>query len=183
MTTLLQFAERVTTAPVLGGSAKWEARLAFIDTVGCMLAGSGEQATRRSEQAARLWREGCSYSVQNDTPRPEIHRLAGKLLVDGYEVPHDVADLSPKHPDRVTLELTGGKSLEESEAHVLGSREHPIADAALEAKFMTCAERALSNTAALRLLDWLKHAERSPAAQMFSLVHDDHAARLRSRTA
>jgi 2-methylcitrate dehydratase PrpD len=117
MTSLLQFAERVTTARALGGSAKWEARLAFIDTVGCMLADSGEKATRISEQAARLWGEGCSCSVQSDTRR-------------------------------------------------LGPSGAAFVDAA-----------------ALRLLDWPKHAERSPAAQILSLVHDEHAAHLRSRTA
>jgi 2-methylcitrate dehydratase PrpD len=63
---------------------------------------------------------------------------------------------------RVTLRLRGGRIDSRSTTGARGYPANPASDAELDAKFLSCAERALSKSSSRRALDLLRAIEASP---------------------
>jgi 2-methylcitrate dehydratase PrpD len=76
------------------------------------------------------------------------------------------ASLDPKAPPlteaRVRIVLRDGRSFDQAAHGARGYPERPASDAELDAKFLACATRAVSQSAASQALDLLRSIERLP---------------------
>lgn len=71
--------------------------------------------------------------------REDIADLESKLTVNAYDVPDSIGDLSPNHPDQVSVHSEDGVEHKRSRAEVKGSRNNPVDQAILRHKFGECA--------------------------------------------
>ncbi len=70
--------------------------------------------------------------------RPGIAALIGRIAADPYDPGPEVTDMSPEHPDTVTVALAGGPVLAETVAHVPGGAGRPMTEGELRRKFRDC---------------------------------------------
>ncbi|MDW4551184.1 MmgE/PrpD family protein [Defluviimonas sp. D31] len=82
--------------------------------------------------------------------RPAIAALLERTGVDAYDPGPALDDMSPDHPDRVTVYLAGGGTLSETVGNVAGGPARPMSPADIRAKFASCGG---DDATATRLLD------------------------------
>ncbi|MEM8732025.1 MAG: MmgE/PrpD family protein [Pseudomonadota bacterium] len=70
--------------------------------------------------------------------RPEIVDLLTRVDVDAYDPGPALSDMSPDHPDRVTVHVGDGATLSETVGHVSGGPNRPMSVGDLRAKFFAC---------------------------------------------
>ncbi|KIC12547.1 hypothetical protein RA19_01310 [Leisingera sp. ANG-M1] len=72
--------------------------------------------------------------------RPDISRLEACIELVPEDVPPDIEDLSPDHPDQLSITLASGETLTRSAPHVPGSLELPVsADQLIQKYRSNCA--------------------------------------------
>lgn len=108
--------------------------------------------------------DGSAYSEQ-DVRDPEILALARKI---GYEADPD-APGTERYKGWVIVETTDGRRLERIEDHNWGSREKPMTEADVQAKFRANARHALEETRADQVIETVSALEDS--ANIRTLVH------------
>ncbi len=74
-------------------------------------------------------------------------------------------DAPPLTEARITLRLTGGRTLERAVRGARGYPERPASAAELDDKFLACAQRAVPPEAAEAALDWLRTLDEAPTAR------------------
>ncbi|CAI8362624.1 MAG: Uncharacterised protein [Rhodospirillaceae bacterium] len=70
--------------------------------------------------------------------RPAIVELLTRVEIEAYDPGPSLDDMSPDHPDTVTVHLADGSALSETVGHVAGGPSRPLSAGALRAKFASC---------------------------------------------
>ncbi len=70
--------------------------------------------------------------------RPEIANLLTRVAINAYDPGPDLSDMSPDHPDTVSLHLSDGAIHSESVDHVAGGPNRPMTQPELHEKFIAC---------------------------------------------
>ena len=104
----------------------------------------------RSPDAARFSLTYCVASALIDgevTPqtfvvdalgRTEVRALMSRLKVDAYDPGSDVEDISPAHPDSISVVLGNGREVSTIVEHVRGGGARPMKEAEILRKFLDC---------------------------------------------
>jgi len=79
--------------------------------------------------------------------RPAVSALLDKIRVEAYDPGPGVEDMSPAHPDTVSVVLDDGRRLSHTTAEVAGGAARPMSLAQLKGKFTACGgTQALADT-------------------------------------
>jgi 2-methylcitrate dehydratase PrpD len=100
-----------------------EARFSVLYCVACALIDAQVDGTSFTERALA---------------RPEVRGLTAKLCLEQRPVPADIEDLSPAHPDRVTLRLCDGRTVQAEQAHTPGGPSLPLEQEDVVEKALRC---------------------------------------------
>ena len=79
----------------------------------------------------------ASFSTQA-IERPNVRGLMGLLEISAYDPGPDIQDLSPAHPDRLSLHLADGSEHHETICRVKGGNDNPMSLSDIRGKFDLC---------------------------------------------
>ena len=79
----------------------------------------------------------ASFSTQA-MERPNVRGLMNLLEVYAYDPGPDIQDLSPSHPDRLSLHLADGSEHHQTISHVKGGNDNPMSLSDIRGKFELC---------------------------------------------